>query len=629
MKMHYVEGNTLPEAYHKALVELYEYGKNYPCPDYDTTMKELPMTFYVENAIAEPYISRLFSGGHHELQQYVMEITDGILDFMVGVDENVWEYTYHQRFAHQLPWVIEELRRNPYSRRAIMNIRDFEVDTSNEHPACFCAGTKVKTPYGDKNIEELKDGDLVYAYDFENDKIIPKKIYGYFTGKDDCVELVSDFGNIKVSNNQLLYTTNGWKEAKELKVGDKVLWGNIPSHNNHSLWHLIGCLYGDGWITTPNKMKCGAKRKCIGFSVNPNADETLVYELFNCFTDNKIFTREKETNSNMVKGNHISKKYEFTDAKLYDLLSKYVPCGKKTTGKNVLLNIEEMSNENIVDFLTGLFSSEGCIYFKDDRRPSVELGMNWKECIEIVSMMLDRLKIGHSVFENKNTYSIRINKMCDIGSFINSKIDFRYDSRKQRKYYKLKAAYNKTITKKELSQNKKIKWQNIGTCCNDNCNSNTMFVPIVEIKQIGENVIYDFTVDDKNHTIITNDFIAHNCLQSIHFCIRDDKLHMTVMMRSNDAVQATFMNAVGFIELQERVANELEVEVGSYTHIAYSFHAYENCFDKLEKYVEAIRSRSFEDLTYNFEDSYGWLMADEIPSIMDMVKEQKKKYNIE
>ena len=63
------------------------------------------------------------------------------------------------------------------------------------------------------------------------------------------------------------------------------------------------------------------------------------------------------------------------------------------------------------------------------------------------------------------------------------------------------------------------------------------------------------------------------CAQSFHFCIRDNKLHMTVMMRSNDAVQATFMNAVGFIELQEMVANELDVEVGSYTHIAYSFHA--------------------------------------------------------
>jgi thymidylate synthase len=107
MKMYYVEGETLPQAYHKALYTLNKNGQVYPCPDYNTTMKELPMTFYVEQAAKEPFISRLFPGGHHELQQYTMEICDGILDFMIGAGENVWEYTYHQRFAFQLPWIIE------------------------------------------------------------------------------------------------------------------------------------------------------------------------------------------------------------------------------------------------------------------------------------------------------------------------------------------------------------------------------------------------------------------------------------------------------------------------------------------------------------------------------------------
>lgn len=136
MKHHLVEGKTLPEAYHKALVKLYQEGSHYPCPDYNTSMLETSLTFYVENAIAEPFISKLFPGGHRELQQYTMEIVDGILDFKVG-DGNCWEYTYHQRFAYQLPWIYSELKKNPYTRRAVMNIRDFEVDTSNTHPACL------------------------------------------------------------------------------------------------------------------------------------------------------------------------------------------------------------------------------------------------------------------------------------------------------------------------------------------------------------------------------------------------------------------------------------------------------------------------------------------------------------
>ena len=137
MQHYYVEGSTLPEAYHKALSVLNSQGKVYPCPDYNTTMKEVSMTFYVENALAEPFVSKLFPGGHYELQQYEMEIVDGVLDFMTSLGDTYWEYTYHQRFAYQLPFIYEELRRNPYSRRAIMNIRDFEVDSSNEHPACL------------------------------------------------------------------------------------------------------------------------------------------------------------------------------------------------------------------------------------------------------------------------------------------------------------------------------------------------------------------------------------------------------------------------------------------------------------------------------------------------------------
>lgn len=155
-----------------------------------------------------------------------------------------------------------------------------------------------------------------------------------------------------------------------------------------------------------------------------------------------------------------------------------------------------------------------------------------------------------------------------------------------------------------------------------------MFVPIIEIKQIGKKNIYDFTVDDENHAIITNGFVAHNCLQSIHFSIREDKLHMTVMMRSNDAVQATYMNSVGFISLQKKVAGELGVSVGSYTHIAYSFHAYESCFNRLKQYADAIATKDLEDLTYQYDSLYKDIMAQEVPSIMAMVNEQKKKYGV-
>ena len=137
MKHYYVEGKTLPEAYHNALLILNKKGETVPCPAYNTITKECGMTMYVENAMAEPMISRCWIGGHHELQQYLMEISEGILDFMIGVDDNTWEYTYHDRIKYQIPFVIEELRRDPYSRRAIIDVRKNNVDMDNGHPACL------------------------------------------------------------------------------------------------------------------------------------------------------------------------------------------------------------------------------------------------------------------------------------------------------------------------------------------------------------------------------------------------------------------------------------------------------------------------------------------------------------
>jgi len=130
-------GRSLPEAYHKSLIELHENGEHCPCPDYNTTQKECSMTLVVEEPLAEPLISRLFIGGPKELEQYRQEMLDGILDF--EIERGNWEYTYHSRMAEQIPFILRDLRRNPSSRRAVIDIRDWKHDASegNENPACL------------------------------------------------------------------------------------------------------------------------------------------------------------------------------------------------------------------------------------------------------------------------------------------------------------------------------------------------------------------------------------------------------------------------------------------------------------------------------------------------------------
>ena len=141
-------GQTLPEAYHRALYSLSAFGDFVPCPAYDTQCLECGLTMVVRDPISEPMISKMFFGGPDDLEQYTEEMLDGILDFKIG---HGWDYTYHSRMTgypcvdeNNEPWledqvqfVLNELRSDPHSRRAVINIRDVYADAYLGDPACL------------------------------------------------------------------------------------------------------------------------------------------------------------------------------------------------------------------------------------------------------------------------------------------------------------------------------------------------------------------------------------------------------------------------------------------------------------------------------------------------------------
>lgn len=77
------------------------------------------------------------------------------------------------------------------------------------------------------------------------------------------------------------------------------------------------------------------------------------------------------------------------------------------------------------------------------------------------------------------------------------------------------------------------------------------------------------------------DFI---CTFYQHFFIRDNKLHCIVNMRSNDCIYGTFNDYPWFYLVYNDVFNSLEnVEKGTMTFVANSFHCYKRHFELLEK----------------------------------------------
>lgn len=124
MKTFLVNGMTLPETYHKALEKL------------DSTLeKEITVIMKVLNPLQEPMISKCGIFGPKELEQYRQEMLYGILDF--EVERGNWHYTYHQRMAKWKQGVIDELKRDYASRRAVIAIRDNEKDMKSGDPACL------------------------------------------------------------------------------------------------------------------------------------------------------------------------------------------------------------------------------------------------------------------------------------------------------------------------------------------------------------------------------------------------------------------------------------------------------------------------------------------------------------
>ena len=66
------------------------------------------------------------------------------------------------------------------------------------------------------------------------------------------------------------------------------------------------------------------------------------------------------------------------------------------------------------------------------------------------------------------------------------------------------------------------------------------------------------------------------CTYAVQFTIINDKLNMSVLMRSNDLWFGFCNDQYCFSRLQEIVSNELNLEIGTYYHFAHNLHIYDN-----------------------------------------------------
>lgn len=89
---------------------------------------------------------------------------------------------------------------------------------------CFDEDTKVSTPNGKVKIKDLNKDDLVISYNLDTEKQEIKKILATSKRlyKGQMVKLTFDKAVILCTPNHKFWTTNGYKEAKDLTEDDEL-----------------------------------------------------------------------------------------------------------------------------------------------------------------------------------------------------------------------------------------------------------------------------------------------------------------------------------------------------------------------------------------------------------------------
>lgn len=85
------------------------------------------------------------------------------------------------------------------------------------------------------------------------------------------------------------------------------------------------------------------------------------------------------------------------------------------------------------------------------------------------------------------------------------------------------------------------------------------------------------------------------CTIALQFLIRNDKLEMTVYMRSNDIYFGFPYDYIYFVSLGQYIAKQLNIEFSLYTHHATSMHMYLRDHDKFIKH-EQITNIDIDDI---------------------------------
>ena len=147
-----VKGVSLPFTWEESIKKLLADGKEAPS-QYDRAgdplTRDCTMVIDTINPTQESMIHSFMPGGPIDLQEYCMEVMDGVKDHWVRDPKNLndhrWSYTYHGRITkdfgvNQIDQIVKKLIAQPFTRQAQFTTWMPATDPIDYDPPCLQRG---------------------------------------------------------------------------------------------------------------------------------------------------------------------------------------------------------------------------------------------------------------------------------------------------------------------------------------------------------------------------------------------------------------------------------------------------------------------------------------------------------
>lgn len=489
---------------------------DYKLPSYSQVVTNLSLETEIRSALIDNDLENLFKLLRLQLQTYGVDSSyseNGLV--LSDKDHNIEVLKVEEGYKDANTYCFTESKRHMGMFNGILTGQCTEIalySDTYEHGTCFTADTEIVTETGIRKIVDC-DGKNVFAY-FDNDVDLGRaEHYEKATLINNGIKTVFE---VKTQGNKPLKATADhpilvrksgprntkvntyvWKKVSELVEGDLVYTPGIQQNEKYNIdidenlddeWLSAGWMLGDGWMTK------GGWGSCFG-PTDTYARNIVIPQMRKWDSETDVIGNgHRKSVKTYVQPNGVTNwQTNKTNFKLL-LQDRFGFTQALESEKCIPYKVKLSSPKEIANFLSGLFSADGCVVYSRGKL-SINLSSASETLLHDAQSLLipfgikASVRFGEVVKTSTGRFqgTLTIHGSIYMSRFMKS-IGFRLCPIKE---YKFKQNYAL-----KLEQMTRDIYHNISK--------------VICVKEIGKETVYDLSLP-KAHNFVANGHIVHNC----------------------------------------------------------------------------------------------------------------------